>query len=1152
MKQLVDEKERELIRTALDQTIIVEAAAGTGKTSELVQRIIRVLGKGLATVDQIVAVTFTEKAAGELKLRLRAGLENTRNGPEISSIERGNCEHALAHLEEARVATIHGFCADILRERPVEAGVDPAFEPLSEAESQRLYEEAFTLWLQHKLADPPEGVRRSLRRSSNEAGPTERLRTAGWTLASWRDFTRPWHRASFSRGPSIDQLVAMLNDFVDLTSQPHNPRNYFYRDTSGGRELSEYIRRTESVRSRDYDVLEARLVELAQDRKFTQPAKALGDEYAKGVPCGKVENAHRELVARLQGFGKAADADLAALLQHELLETIDAYEDLKTRTGRLDFVDLLLRTRNLVRDCDSVRADFQQRFTHIFVDEFQDTDPLQAEILLLLACADPATRSWREATPKSGKLFIVGDPKQSIYRFRRADVGTYLEVKRVLSERGALCIALTTSFRSTPSIQKIVNWAFQPCMNGDHATLQAEYVPLSPYREDLASQPSLIALPVPEPYGMKRIAASAIDRSLPDAVGGFVAWLLNDSGWTVTESERPTERLAIAPRHVCLLFRRFQNFGEDVTRAYVQALEARGVPHLLVGGKSFHTREEVEAVRTALTAIEWPDDELSVYATLRGTFFAVGDEALLVYRHQFGKLHPFRLPNGSVPELLVPVLDALRVLQSLHKGRNYRSIAETITDLLQTTRAHAAFVLRPSGEQVLANVLHVAELSRVYEESGGISFRGFVEQLATDAARGEAPEAPILEEGTEGIRMMTVHKAKGLEFPVVVLADITAKLGPSRASRYTDPERNLCAVRIAGWTPLELLENESEEIVRDRSEGVRLTYVAATRARDLLVIPSPGDPWDNLADTWIGPLGRVIFPPLESRRKATQRTGCPTFGIDSVKTRPMGVSLGKHTVSPGLHSVHEDSKAAGRGSLDIVWWDPFRLALGAAPHFSIRQQELLEEPGREVVERDLAAYREWEEYRKKAIEYGSEPTMTVQVATQYRYRTSDLQLPAVRLIEIDREPDRPSGVRFGTLVHAVLATTPLDASDKQLEEVAVLQGRVLGAPEDEVHSAVTVVRNVLTQPVMTQARKAQLAGTCRRETPVTLCAPDGTLIEGVVDLAFEQDGTWTVVDFKTDRELDRSLEDYKRQVALYAVAVARATGRNSLPILMRV
>ncbi len=1145
MKSLVDHEERRQIRTSLEATIVVEAAAGTGKTTELVCRIVEVLAQGRAQVGQIVAITFTEKAAGELKLRLRAELEKARTNSAAEANRCRNVEDAIERLEEARVNTIHGFCADLLRERPVEGRVDPMFEPLTESEAREFYEEAFDSWLQRALQKSAEGLRRSLRRQSKD-GPTERLKAAGWELLNWRDLSASWSRPKYDRTASIDKILEQLREFRKVTSNPSRSNSYFYRNTEIARSVGERLNALEMIGVRDYDLAEALLATLAEDRDFRNPGAVPGPQYSPGVTRESVESAHKTLVTDVQDFVRTANSDLAALLQDELREAINIYEELKTRSGRLDFVDLLLRARNMLRDFQTVRADFQRRFTHIFVDEFQDTDPVQAEIILLLAARAPSVKSWKEAIPAPGKLFIVGDPKQSIYRFRRADVGTYQEVKKLLLTSGAIELQLSTSFRSVPSIQSCVNAAFGPIMVQDNQTLQAGYVPLSPHRSETSNQPAVIALPVPEPYGKKDLAAYAVDSSLPDAVGAFVDWLIRESGWTVTESGNPNDRVPIAARHICLLFRRFQNFGEDVTRPYVQALEARRILHMVVGGKSFHTREEVEVLRTALTAIEWPDDELSVYATLRGSFFALTDESLFAYRHQFRRLHPMRLPHEPLATELEPVVKGLALLAELHRKRNSRQVADTIAALMEATRAHAAFALRPSGEQVLANVLHVAEMARAWEQSDRLSFRAFVDQLRREAEHGEAPEAPIMEDGSEGIRMMTVHKAKGLEFPIVILADLTAKLQASQAHRHIDTERSLCAVRIGGWSPLELTNHEAEEIARDTAEGTRLAYVAATRARDLLVVPVVGDPWPRIQEFWTGPLCRAVYPPLELRKDPGQAPGCPKFGTDSVKERPPGGIPTNGTVRPGLYTL------ASSQPYGVVWWDPNQLALGARPSYALRQEDLLKEVDKATVEKDLAAYREWKSKKDAIVEAASVPSLHVQTITQRAARKSEKPRAVdVKVINVGNGGPGPGGARYGSLVHAILATVPLSADSAAIEKVAALHGRILGANSDEVASAVSVVQIVLRHEILQRAAECERNGRCRREAPVTLVEND-VLLEGFVDLAFEESEAWTIVDFKTDEELEAQLNRYERQVALYADAVGKATQKPTEAYILRV
>jgi ATP-dependent exoDNAse (exonuclease V) beta subunit len=1154
--RLVDQDARERIRAWLDESMVVEAAAGTGKTSELVARLVAVLAEGRGNVQTVVAVTFTEKAAGELKLRLRAELEKARQAAAPGSRRRRNLDEAVAHLEEARVSTIHGFCNDLLHERPVEALVDPRFQVLTEPEAEALYRRAFDRWVEAELERPPEGLRRALRRRStlDDGDPVERLRGAGWTLAEWRDFRAPWRREPFAREAAIEALVERVHAFVAASRSCATPADGLYADTWLARRISDDVRVREPLAPRDHDGLEAGLVDLARSRQFRRPRKGYERNYRGGVTRDEVLAAHARLGEALDDFARRADADLAALLQRELFATVDAYEALKSRAGCLDFLDLLLRTRNLVRDRADVRGELQRRFTHIFVDEFQDTDPLQAEILLLLAGADPAVARWRDVTPAPGKLFVVGDPKQSIYRFRRADVGIYQEVKTLLHERGAAVLELTSSFRAVPSVQRLVNAAFAPRMIEDHATLQAGYVPLAPYRRERDGQPSVVALPVPRPYGRWGLTKTAIDASLPDAVAAFVRWLVEASGWRVTERDRP-EEVPLAPRHVCLLFRRFTQWGADITRPYVEALEARGIPHMLVGGKSFHQREEVESLRTALTAIEWPDDELAVYGTLRGPLFAVGDEALLEYRERVGRLHPFRMSEGkAVAPHLAPVVDALRLLGELHRRRNVRPVEETVAALLTATRAHAAFILRPSGERALANVLRIAELARGWEASGGISFRGFVEQLAEEG-EGEAPEAPVVEEGSEGVRIMTVHRAKGLEFPVVVLADISANVAAANPGRHIDSERGLCAVRLAGWSPWDLLDHEAEEMARDRAEGVRVAYVAATRARDLLVVPAVGDDpfaggWEAAPDGWIEPVQRAIYPAAEARRAPGPAPACPPLGEDSVLERPDRETPGRDNVQPGLHALG----APGDGRYPVVWWDPRALTLGVSPQFGIRRQDLIEDPGPEALDADRGRYREWQRAREVALDRGVRPSFAVQTVTAWAQRAAvgdEAPGPEVTVIDAASGIARPAGPRFGTLVHAVLATAALDAKRDAIAEVAALQARILGATPEETAAATALVEAALAHPLLLRAREASRVDRCRREAPITAVEPDGSILEGVLDLAFEEEDGWTVVDFKTQAELAGPLARHRRQVGAYASVVARITGRPATAVLMR-
>jgi ATP-dependent exoDNAse (exonuclease V) beta subunit len=377
--------------------------------------------------------------------------------------------------------------------------------------------------------------------------------------------------------------------------------------------------------------------------------------------------------------------------------------------------------------------------------------------------------------------------------------------------------------------------------------------------------------------------------------------------------------------------------------------------------------------------------------------------------------------------------------------------------------------------------------------------------------------------------------------------------------------------KIGGWSPIELLEHDAEETERERAEGVRVAYVAATRARDLLVVPAVGDqPWEG---GWVSPLNTAIYPTISARRHAAPAIACPAFKKDSVLTRPNGDPAGPETVCPGLHVFSSASAeprfATPAASHSIVWWDPFVLDLNAEAPFGLRHPELIaRQVDADVLQARLRDYERWLDSRREAVLRGSDPSLRVRTTSEWVRGGAALDPLAeqpglwdadersgvrVQIVEghaIDRS--RPSGAGFGTLVHAILATVPLDASADDVHALAGVQGRILGAATEEVHAAATAAVNVLAHPIMDRARAAFVSGRCRRESPVTYLTPAGTLIEGTVDLAFEEPSGLVVVDFKTDRQLAQERDRYVEQVRFYAAALQRVTGRETAAILMRV
>jgi ATP-dependent exoDNAse (exonuclease V) beta subunit len=1105
-------------------SMLVEAAAGTGKTTALVTRLVAMLKSGACELRNVIIMTFTEKAAGELTLRLRTALEEARLGP-IDPDERTRCLLALEQLESARVGTIHGFCTDVLKERPIEAKVDPSFEVLAEEEAQAFVHRALHETFESALARPGDGLRRFLRRASSEGeAAEEQLRDAARKLIDHRDHDAPWRRDPFDRDVEIDALMAELDALAALSPNATQPTDYCARSLARLAQFAFDVAARERVAPRDYDGLEAELAKLVKIKEWGW--RGSGKFFAPQILRSAVLERRDALKARLDQFLERANANLAACLRTDLEPVLGRYESLKRQSGVLDFLDLLLATRSMLRDQSAVRGELQQRFTHIFVDEFQDTDPVQADIVLLLAADDPTMCEPTMVRPANGKLFLVGDPKQSIYRFRRADIATYERVKEQLARHDIPVLHLTTSFRSLPGIQRVVNAAFSAAMERTSSLAQAEYVPLTEWRKAEAGRPSVIALGIPRPYDKSdRISKTAIAASTPDAVAAFVAWLVHESGWKVIDPATGMET-RVAPQHVCLLFRRQKTWiGDDVVRPYLRGLEARNVPHVFTGGPSFHQREEVIAISAIANAIEYPEDALAVYAALHGPFIALSDADLLLYRDRVGPLHPLhKVEIDAVEPGLRPVAEALMLLRNLHLTRNRHPIADTWTRFFDATRAHASLALARGGEQALASAMRILDMARRFDQRRALSFRGFVTLLEEQAERGDASggDSPPSEEGQDGVRVMTVFKAKGLEFPVVVLCDPTASTG-SFADQVIDSTRREAFFPLARLEPIELRERASHAIADNRAEAVRLTYVAATRARDLLVVPACGD--EPFEEAWYFAMNRAIYPEKNAWRQGDGRApGCPVFGDESVSSRSSEAeSRGAISVRPGLHR-----------SIGVVWWDPSTLALEIEPAEGVRSDEVL----RPVpsVDGGMRAHRAWMDARAAAIEDGSLPTVRV-ASARVRARLPNRESgtdPRIERVKTEVHEARPEGRRIESLFRGALEMLQPGDRDEVIATLVRARARACGADLEEERAVVRALSAIARHPWFEEATPHH------RNVPIAASDERGIIIQGTIDLIRqENDESIAVRILLTEGE---PTEAQRAEATILAAALAEASG----------
>jgi len=805
----IDQDARDRIQRDLATSYAVEAGAGTGKTAVLTGRIVEAVRTGYARLPQIVAITFTERAASELKVRLRTALEDAL--ADSSGEEAERLAEALHALDAAHASTIHAFAAEILRERPVEAGVDPGFEIADELDASLLFDKAWSGWLARQLAE--------------EGGPLRAAFLAGLRTDDLREFARRLldHPGLEPAGedldlaqPAAEAAAAFVASARELETwmRAHCPN----ADCSCATRAATAARVALNLDGADADELLARLPSIPP-LGLSRPQRACKEHKEA---CKARLNELEELVADLRGpAGHMLVRQLAGLLGGML----DRYAEAKQDRGVLDFVDLLRKARDLLRDDKDVRAYFQRRFKMILVDECQDTDPLQTEIVLFLAEKGASAADWRKVTLVPGKLLFVGDPKQSIYRFRRADIEAYEEAKQVVSRSGKL-ETIEENFRSSASCVAWVNAVFGELIERpDDGAYQPDYVPLHAWRRD--DEPAAIMLKPPEgtsfdSIGEARAAeAAAIARQVKQMV---------ESAETVLDKPTGAMRPA-AYGDVALLLRTRTALG-----TYEAALSESGVPFRTVSGKDFFAKQEVAELRLVLAAADRPYDALAVVAALRTSILGVSDDELASASAAEGGFNYLArdTAGGSYADR------ALGRLAAWHRERNTSSISRLVQSVLAETKALALFYLKPNGEQRAANLTKVIDAARSYEVKAAATFGGFVRWLDERTKAAEEAESPLAAEGDGFVKLMTVHQAKGLEFPVVVLPDLCGGLRRGiqfvvgRGGRAFDAQ---IGARDRGVRTLGFGDAKDREQRVQEAEERRVLYVAATRARDRLIVP---------------------------------------------------------------------------------------------------------------------------------------------------------------------------------------------------------------------------------------------------------------------------------------------------------------------------
>ena len=819
------------------RNIAVDASAGTGKTSILVARVTnRFLVQPDLAPDDVLLLTFTDKAAAEMKARITEGWERlfaaTQETDDTEEVARRAAEwnpnvrvpawvypdpaalrRRVEEMAEAAgrlsVTTFHSFCARILRAFPAEAGVDPLFRVLPESESADAWDAAFRLFLRGEFggADVAPEWERILLRVPDPGKVWALLRRL---CLSQRDLLRG--EAPDFGGP---------DDFLRFLRRTYSPHVEYFRafvagiaapddDPGAGAfrsALPVLLRAWDAVLRGDVGGAAARAEEgaAAFDLDLRKAASKKKFPRPEGPNLSEVRDALKGFFSLL---AEVPEGDAAArFLISRAGMALSVYG--RAKGSGLDFMDLLLRAEGLLSSAPAVARRLSGRFRHIFVDEFQDTDPLQAKVLTALAADGP-----------QGKLFVVGDPKQSIYGFRRADIQVYRKFREEMVASGGEDVPLSKNFRSRPDLVATLNGLFSRVLRGGDDFSPA-YAPVVPHRTDAGNG---------HPVTLYSLDA-AVDEP------GFLSGLIRRIAGNVPVRGRDAADRPASFRDIAVLYR--SDASGEVLSGYRKALAAAGVPHIVPSRKGFFLRQEIQDLRIVLSAIDVPADLSARYAALKTIFFGLSD----------GEISPL---HGDRPEAVpARTRDAVGLLSRLSARRERASLPDLLAELFRETGVDFVAARLPEGERVMQNLSKAAEMARAFEWEGPGSLKLFLAEIRRKAAEGrEEDEVPDFEEGEDAVRLSTIHAAKGLEFPVVILGALSrgGRKGPEglRADRVHGisavifPEfRTYSAFREvprAGRT-VTFGEWEREKIA---AEERRLLYVAATRAMDRLYLVDGG------------------------------------------------------------------------------------------------------------------------------------------------------------------------------------------------------------------------------------------------------------------------------------------------------------------------
>ena len=902
-RTLSDDTARRAAIAVHDRSFFVEAGAGSGKTAVMAGRIAMLLAGG-AEPKSIAAVTFTEFAASELLIRVRAFVGALAAGeipaelrvalPDgLSDKQRGNLAAADAALDEMTCSTIHGFCQRLITPYPVEADIDPGAAVMDRVEADRAFREITEAWLREELAGEADGLLAELVLHDPNATLTL-IRTILGHLRRHRAFA-PYERQDLEQcATAFGEAAEAFNAFLS-SEDAEEPETAAIADRF--RELAEAIEA--SLPAETPAAIVRLLVTAPHDDLCTKSgsfrsyrkkgkwgvaAKRAGLAKADADRLNDAASAHYALCCAtwtaLQGaVATHVLADLVPLVEPVMAR----FREHKRAAALLDFDDLIFSARDLLRDHDEVRRALARRFRQVLVDEFQDTDPLQTEIFWRL-CGEPPkdgdTDDWTAFTLRSGALFLVGDPKQAIYRFRGADIAAYVRAReafRAQAADGVLSIA--TNFRSCAPIMEYVNARFESPLS--EANGQPGFQALDPFQPARAAGPSVAALDIAVADEDSKASAAQQRDGEAEAVADMCARLIGSE--QIRDRENGGQRPCRAGDLALLA-----PTGSELWR-YEEALEQRGIPVATQAGKGLYRRQEIQDLIALTRVLADQRDRLALGALLRGPLVGLSEEELLdiVWALPRDDDAPDKLPRldlGLAPDAIAHdhARDIIEKLQALRRRVNATTPHALLSQAIDVLRVRPILLRRHGGraERALANVDLYLGFSRAYAVRGLRAFAEAMMAAWSDEARAVEGRPDAQE---EAVALYTMHAAKGLEWPIVVpINTMTGVIGPDRAVTDRASGRFYCPVfKVEPTGYAAARDDEGAELDRER---VRLWYVATTRARELLVLPRLDvDPrrtaWISLVD-----LALASLPALDLDHHAPE-VGAGDAAAENEQTR---------------------------------------------------------------------------------------------------------------------------------------------------------------------------------------------------------------------------------------------------------------------------